>query len=217
GRGCLGEGSRYHGGREVYDGPAGGSMRSGPRRRNRRRRWTGQRTEHEGDSGAHRHGRFVQADRRKRERNMELAAAGRTQYQRRHLVEGKASADGEQGPGRECLTGGDGGDPGHGLHPKDPPFRARSPSGPLRRPSGRWPLECDEMANRLARETSPYLLEHAENPVDWYAWGAEALARARTENKPILLSIGYSACHWCHVMARESFEDPETAALMNRD
>ena len=73
------------------------------------------------------------------------------------------------------------------------------------------------MGNRLARETSPYLLEHAENPVDWYAWGPEALARARTENKPILLSIGYSACHWCHVMARESFEDPETAALMNRD
>src|SRR6202035_680496 len=72
------------------------------------------------------------------------------------------------------------------------------------------------MGNRLARETSPYLLEHAENPVDWYAWGPEALARARTENKPILLSIGYSACHWCHVMARESFEDPETAALMNR-
>jgi uncharacterized protein YyaL (SSP411 family) len=73
------------------------------------------------------------------------------------------------------------------------------------------------MANRLARETSPYLLEHADNPVDWYAWGAEALARARAENKPILLSIGYSACHWCHVMARESFEDSETAALMNRD
>jgi uncharacterized protein YyaL (SSP411 family) len=73
------------------------------------------------------------------------------------------------------------------------------------------------MANRLAQETSPYLLEHAHNPVDWYPWGPEALARARQENKPILLSIGYSACHWCHVMARESFEDPETAALMNRD
>ena len=73
------------------------------------------------------------------------------------------------------------------------------------------------MGNRLAQETSPYLLEHANNPVDWYPWGVEALARARTENKPILLSIGYSACHWCHVMARESFEDPETAALMNRD
>jgi len=73
------------------------------------------------------------------------------------------------------------------------------------------------MGNRLAQETSPYLLEHADNPVDWFPWGAEALARARTEHKPILLSIGYSACHWCHVMARESFEDPDTAALMNRD
>ncbi|MEA2668748.1 MAG: uncharacterized protein QOJ33_1682, partial [Chloroflexota bacterium] len=73
------------------------------------------------------------------------------------------------------------------------------------------------MANRLAHETSPYLLEHAQNPVDWYPWSPEALARARQENKPILLSIGYSACHWCHVMARESFEDDETASLMNRD
>jgi uncharacterized protein YyaL (SSP411 family) len=73
------------------------------------------------------------------------------------------------------------------------------------------------MANRLAQETSPYLLEHANNPVDWYPWGPPALERARAEHKPILLSIGYSACHWCHVMARESFEDPQTAALMNRD
>ena len=73
------------------------------------------------------------------------------------------------------------------------------------------------MANRLAQETSPYLLEHAQNPVDWYPWGPEALARARQENKPILLSIGYSACHWCHVMARESFEDEATAARINRD
>jgi hypothetical protein len=71
--------------------------------------------------------------------------------------------------------------------------------------------------NRLARETSPYLLQHAGNPVDWYPWGPEALARAVAEDKPILLSIGYSACHWCHVMERESFEDPATAALMNRD
>jgi uncharacterized protein len=69
--------------------------------------------------------------------------------------------------------------------------------------------------NRLARETSPYLLQHASNPVDWYAWGEEALARAREENLPILLSVGYAACHWCHVMAHESFEDAETAALMN--
>ncbi len=72
------------------------------------------------------------------------------------------------------------------------------------------------MTNRLAHETSPYLRQHAENPVDWYPWGEEALARARAEHKPILLSIGYSACHWCHVMAHESFEDAETAALMNR-
>jgi uncharacterized protein YyaL (SSP411 family) len=69
--------------------------------------------------------------------------------------------------------------------------------------------------NRLANETSPYLRQHAHNPVDWYPWGEEALARARAERKPILLSVGYSACHWCHVMAHESFEDPETAALMN--
>jgi len=69
--------------------------------------------------------------------------------------------------------------------------------------------------NRLAGETSPYLLQHAENPVDWYPWGEEALERARTEDTPILLSIGYAACHWCHVMAHESFEDYETAALMN--
>jgi len=70
--------------------------------------------------------------------------------------------------------------------------------------------------NRLARETSPYLQQHAGNPVDWYPWGEEALQRARREDKPILLSIGYSACHWCHVMAHESFEDPDTATLMNR-
>ncbi len=69
--------------------------------------------------------------------------------------------------------------------------------------------------NRLARETSPYLLQHAHNPVDWYAWGEEALARAKREDRPILLSIGYAACHWCHVMERESFENPEIARLMN--
>ncbi len=71
------------------------------------------------------------------------------------------------------------------------------------------------MANRLALETSPYLLQHADNPVDWYPWGEEALARAQAEDKPILLSIGYAACHWCHVMEHESFRDPETAAVMN--
>jgi len=69
--------------------------------------------------------------------------------------------------------------------------------------------------NRLIAESSPYLRQHATNPVDWYPWGPEALERARTEQRPILLSIGYSACHWCHVMAHESFEDPETARLMN--
>jgi uncharacterized protein YyaL (SSP411 family) len=71
------------------------------------------------------------------------------------------------------------------------------------------------MPNRLAGETSPYLLQHADNPVDWHPWGPEALARAHTERKPILLSVGYSACHWCHVMAHESFEDPDVAAVMN--
>ena len=70
--------------------------------------------------------------------------------------------------------------------------------------------------NHLAHATSPYLLQHAGNPVEWYPWGEEALARARTEDKPILLSVGYSACHWCHVMAHESFEDAEVAAEMNR-
>jgi len=72
------------------------------------------------------------------------------------------------------------------------------------------------MPNRLATETSPYLLQHADNPVNWYPWGAEALDKARREDKPILLSIGYSACHWCHVMAHECFEDAEVAAVMNR-
>ena len=72
------------------------------------------------------------------------------------------------------------------------------------------------MPNRLANQTSPYLQQHADNPVDWYPWSEEALAAARGQDKPILLSIGYSACHWCHVMAHESFEDPEVAAEMNR-
>ncbi len=69
--------------------------------------------------------------------------------------------------------------------------------------------------NRLADETSPYLLQHADNPVDWFPWGDEAFAKARAEDKPVLLSVGYSACHWCHVMAHESFENPEVAALLN--
>src|SRR5881398_3301509 len=71
--------------------------------------------------------------------------------------------------------------------------------------------------NRLARERSPYLLQHAHNPVDWFPWGDEAFARARLENKPIFLSIGYSTCHWCHVMERESFENEQVADVLNRD
>src|SRR6266496_6057859 len=67
----------------------------------------------------------------------------------------------------------------------------------------------------LASATSPYLLQHADNPVAWWQWGPDALAEARRRNVPILLSVGYAACHWCHVMAHESFEDPDTAALMN--
>ena len=93
------------------------------------------------------------------------------------------------------------GEPAAGGAPPDADARGAS-----RRPNG----------NRLAGETSPYLLQHAGNPVDWYPWGPEALERARAEDRPILLSVGYAACHWCHVMAHESFENPETAALMNR-
>ncbi|MBC7720643.1 MAG: thioredoxin domain-containing protein, partial [Pedobacter sp.] len=69
--------------------------------------------------------------------------------------------------------------------------------------------------NQLINETSPYLLQHAHNPVNWYPWGDEALQKAKAENKPILVSIGYAACHWCHVMERESFEDEGTAQIMN--
>src|SRR6201998_4576751 len=69
--------------------------------------------------------------------------------------------------------------------------------------------------NRLGNEKSPYLLQHAHNPVDWYAWGTEAFEKARAEAKPIFLSIGYSTCHWCHVMERESFENPSVAAILN--
>ena len=71
------------------------------------------------------------------------------------------------------------------------------------------------MANRLAKEKSPYLLQHAENPVDWYPWSDEAFARAASEDKPIFLSIGYSTCHWCHVMEEESFDNEEVAEVMN--
>src|SRR5215510_9551604 len=71
------------------------------------------------------------------------------------------------------------------------------------------------MPNRLQFEKSPYLLQHANNPVDWYAWGAEAFERARSENKPVFLSVGYSTCHWCHVMERESFENHTIARILN--
>ena len=76
-------------------------------------------------------------------------------------------------------------------------------------------MSSAKFTNRLINETSPYLLQHAHNPVDWYAWGDEALQRAKDENKPILVSIGYSACHWCHVMEKESFENEATAEIMN--
>ncbi len=73
----------------------------------------------------------------------------------------------------------------------------------------------NEYTNRLIHETSPYLLQHAHNPVEWFPWGSEAFEKARAENKPVVLSIGYSACHWCHVMEHESFEDERIAAVMN--
>jgi uncharacterized protein YyaL (SSP411 family) len=76
-------------------------------------------------------------------------------------------------------------------------------------------MEHIQFTNHLINESSPYLLQHAHNPVDWYPWGEEAFAKARSENKPVLLSVGYSACHWCHVMAHESFEDEDIAQLMN--
>ena len=73
------------------------------------------------------------------------------------------------------------------------------------------------MPNRLQFEKSPYLRQHADNPVDWYPWGEEAFEKARRENKPVFLSVGYATCHWCHVMARESFADEEVAEVLNRD
>ena len=73
------------------------------------------------------------------------------------------------------------------------------------------------MPNRLAAEQSPYLLQHKDNPVDWYPWGDAAFEKARREDKPVFLSVGYSTCHWCHVMEHESFEDASVAAMLNRD
>src|SRR3954471_13145551 len=80
---------------------------------------------------------------------------------------------------------------------------------------GSRPPDRSWRMNALAEETSPYLLQHKDNPVDWLPWGEKALQRAKDEDRPLLVSIGYSACHWCHVMERESFEDPTTAAVMN--
>jgi len=117
---------------------------------------------------------------------------------------------------RQIATGGRGRF-GHGRHSRDHGAVAIV-AAILPDPSG-TAMHAEHSAgprNRLARETSPYLLQHAANPVDWYPWGAAAIARARELDRPILLSIGYSACHWCHVMAHESFEDEATAAVMNR-
>jgi uncharacterized protein YyaL (SSP411 family) len=83
-------------------------------------------------------------------------------------------------------------------------------AGPQSSPEDKW-----QYTNHLINETSPYLLQHAHNPVEWYPWGEEAFAKARKENKSIFLSIGYSTCHWCHVMERESYSDPEIAKIMN--
>src|SRR6187200_819766 len=105
----------------------------------------------------------------------------------------------------------------HGIGAKDEPQRDGLPALGASADRGLIPVPCDTagMPNRLAGETSPYLLQHANNPVDWYPWGEEALGRARAEDRPIFLSIGYSACHWCHVMERESFENPDIAGRMN--
>src|SRR5687767_15155713 len=88
------------------------------------------------------------------------------------------------------------------------PIGALGQEPPVKSPPGE---KVNKHTNRLAKETSPYLLLHAHNPVDWYPWGDEALQKAKRENKPIFLSIGYSSCHWCHVMERESFLDDEIA------
>src|SRR5436190_9292668 len=92
-----------------------------------------------------------------------------------------------------------------------------TPASPQRSSRDVGTTEEREHTNRLAGEKSPYLLQHAHNPVGWYPWGEEAFAKARHENKPIFLSVGYSTCHWCHVMAHESFENEEVAAIMNRE
>src|SRR5439155_21647453 len=94
--------------------------------------------------------------------------------------------------------------------PASPPIPTRANPRPVEKVPME-PLQHVPHSNRLARESSPYLLQHARNPVDWYPWGEEAFAKARAEDKPILLSVGYATCHWCHVMERESFEDEALA------
>ena len=126
-----------------------------------------------------------------------------------------------------CRGGGDlavPGDPLPGAVTRSPAVEARlrdavARLGPTYRPRTRHrgPTGAARYTNRLILERSPYLLQHAHNPVDWYPWGEEAFARARAEGKPILLSVGYATCHWCHVMEEESFEDPEIATRMNTD
>src|SRR6476619_768051 len=102
---------------------------------------------------------------------------------------------------------------------RDHQRRADRPSwkGPAAVTQAWWPTlgQDGEMANRLAEATSPYLLQHADNPVDWQEWGEEAFSEARRRDVPVLLSVGYAACHWCHVMAHESFEHGPTAAYLN--
>ena len=104
------------------------------------------------------------------------------------------------------------------VQSKKPPVAGPSPgtsANSTEQPERKGARPANRQANRLINETSPYLLQHAHNPVDWYPWGEETLLRAKVESKPILLSIGYSACHWCHVMERESFENETTATIMN--
>src|SRR5262249_2272629 len=101
------------------------------------------------------------------------------------------------------------------LVTSNPTNASPSPTGPLRSQSA--PTENTQHTNRLASEKSPYLLQHAHNPVDWYPWGDEAFEKAAREDRPVFLSIGYSTCHWCHVMERESFENEEIAQLLNEN
>src|SRR3989442_6667901 len=136
----------------------------------------------------------------------------------------RGAADARPAPGRDSRGQAVPNPAAPHVHPQPHPARGRgraraplSPDADAAAGSGfrARRVRADEMTTGLAGETSPYLLQHAHNPVDWYPWGSEAQERARREGKPLLLSVGYSACHWCHVMAHESFEDPDVAAVMN--